>query len=53
MLCILYLNTTAILKMQLLGIPLVVQWLRVCLGMQEREVQSLIRGPRSNMPWSD
>ena len=29
---------------------LVVQWLRICLPMQETQVQSLIQKPRSHMP---
>ena len=35
------------------GILLVVQWLRICLPMQETWVQSLIRELRSHVPWSN
>ena len=35
------------------GGPLVAQWLRSCLAMQGTQVQSLVRDPRSPVPWSD
>ena len=36
-----------------MGTSLVVQWLRICLPMQEIWVQSLVRKLRSQMPWSN
>ena len=35
------------------GTSLVVQWLRICLAMQGTQVQSLVREPRSPVPWSN
>ena len=35
------------------GTSLVVQWLRICVPMQEMWVQSLAKELRSHMPWSN
>ena len=37
----------------ILGTSLVVQWLRICLPMQEMWVRSLVRELRSHMPQSN